>query len=245
MLSNKWLKYINSLQIKKYRLEHQAFLVEGKKSVEELLHSSLTIKYLFASKSFIYSNEKLLQGIEVHECTEDELTKVGTFENNNSAIAVANYPSFNSQNIDYKANTIVLDHIQDPGNLGTIIRTADWYGINQIICSENTTDAFAPKVVNSSMGSLFRTNIIYTPLPAFLQKTETAIYGALLNGENIHTTKTSNPFTLVIGNESNGISNEINGLIKNKITIPRFGETESLNAAIATAILLDNFSRNY
>ena len=245
MLSNKWQKYINSLQIKKYRLEHQAFLVEGKKSVEELLHSTLNINQLFASKSFIYVNEKYLRGIEVHECTENELTKAGTFENNNSAIAIVQYPNSKIENIDYKASTIVLDHIQDPGNLGTIIRTADWYGINQIICSENTTDAYAPKVVNSSMGSLFRANIFYTAIGDYLQKTETSIYGALLNGENIHTTKTSNPFTLVIGNESNGISNEIIPYIKHKITIPRFGETESLNAAIATAILLDNFSRNY
>ena len=142
--------------------------------------------------------------------------------------------------------TLVLDEINDPGNLGTIIRLCDWFGVDQLVCSLNTVDCYNPKVVQASMGSLSRLSIIYTDLVDFLEKENRSVYGALLEGENIYKTTLSNDAVLVMGNESNGISNEIQKLISKPITIPQFGKvqkTESLNVATATAVLLSEFRR--
>ena len=247
MISRKWSKYINSLQIKKYRQEHQAFLVEGRKSVLELLDSSLETEIVFCSDRFFQENSSKLNNLNIEICSEDELTKAGSFDNNNAAIAIVKIP-FQSTDIQIPKNesVLMLDCIRDPGNLGTIIRTADWYGISTIICSNDTTDIYSPKVVASTMGSFSRINVYYTNLSEFLDSnTNYEVYGAFLEGTNIHHLKLTNPATkfIVIGNESNGISESASKFITQKIHIPGAGKTESLNAGIATAIILDNFYR--
>lgn len=245
MLSKNQIKYINSLQQKKFRLEHQSFVVEGAKSVIELLKSNFEIELLFVTQLFFKENEALLQNLsttpEVVE--ENELEKAGSFSSNNAALAVVK----TKKNVDLLVSdnefALILDDIRDPGNLGTIIRIADWYGITKIICSNSTVDVYNPKVINSTMGSFTRISLYYTDLEDFIKNQRVNIYGTLLEGENIHKTNFANSGYIVIGNEANGISEEIIKLITHKITIPKFGGAESLNAGIATAVVLDNVFR--
>lgn len=245
MITKNQIKYINSLQQKKFRLEHQSFVVEGAKSIVELLKSDFELELLFITKSFFESNSALFEHhsiqpeiVEVHE-----LEKVGSFSSNNAALAVAK----TKENLELLVNdeefALILDDIRDPGNLGTIIRIADWYGITKIICSTSTVDVYNPKVINSTMGSFTRISLYYTDLATFIKNQDKTIYGTLLDGENIHQTKFTDSGYILIGNEANGISAEIAGLISHKITIPKFGGAESLNAGIATAVVLDNVFR--
>ena len=248
MISKKWLKYINSLQIKKYRQEQQQFLVEGSKSVVELLQSNLKVEMVFCSESFHDEFHLLFGRLPFEICTEDELTKAGSFENNNAAIAIVAIPSKNKfENIATAKIILVLDGIRDPGNLGTIIRTADWYGINHIVCSEDTTDVYSPKVIAATMGSFARVQLSYQNLKHFFEDTDAVeVYGAFLEGDNLHHTpiKSDKQVCIVIGNESQGINGSITPFITKKIHIPGTGRAESLNAGIATAIILDNFFRS-
>ena len=245
MITKNQIKYINSLQQKKFRLEHQSFVVEGAKSVVELLKSDFEIELLFVSKSFFEENEAILQNLSIQpELVEiNELEKVGSFSSNNAALAVVKTKKNVEILVKNKEFALILDDIRDPGNLGTIIRIADWYGITKIICSTSTVDVFNPKVINSTMGSFTRISLYYTDLEEFIKNQRVNIYGTLLDGENIHQTQFTNSGYIVIGNEANGISEEITKLITHKITIPRFGGAESLNAGIATAVVLDNVFR--
>ena len=245
MITKNQIKYINSLQQKKFRLEHQSFVVEGAKSVIELLKSDFEIELLFITKSFFEDNEALLQNysIEPELVEANHLEKVGSFSSNNAALAVVKTKENVELLVKGKEFALVLNDIRDPGNLGTIIRIADWYGITKIICSNSTVDIYNPKVINSTMGSFTRISLYYTDLEIFIKNQSVNIYGTLLDGENIHQTKFSDSGYIVIGNEANGISEEITKLITHKITIPRFGGAESLNAGIATAVVLDNVFR--
>ena len=247
MISKKWLKYINSLQIKKYRQEHQTFLVEGRKSVVELLKSDMKVEIVFCSENFHDENHKLFGRRPFEICNEEELTKAGSFENNNAAIAIVAIPNYNNLEVLPENEIIlVLDGIRDPGTLGTIIRTADWYGINHIICSQDTTDVYSPKVIAATMGSFARVQVEYKNLVDFFEDfAPDTVYGAFLEGENLHqaTLKNNQSICIVIGNESQGIDSSISKFITKKIHIPGSGRAESLNAGIATAIILDNFSR--
>ena len=248
MITKNQIKYINSLQQKKFRLEHQSFVVEGAKSVIELLKSDFEIELLFVTKSFLEENNCLLQNLSIQpEIVEsNELEKAGSFSSNNAALAVVKTKENVELLVNDKEFALILDDIRDPGNLGTIIRIADWYGITKIICSTSTVDVYNPKVINSTMGSFTRISLYYTDLQEFIKNQRVNIYGTLLDGENIHKTNFVNSGYIVIGNEANGISEEITKLITHKITIPRFGGAESLNAGIATAVVLDNvFRRNY
>jgi RNA methyltransferase, TrmH family len=243
MLSKADIKYIKSLQVKKYRKHEQCFIVEGAKSVQELLRSDFETVMLLGTTDFLSSNNIQLDS-RVEEISEKELEGLGEFQTSTSALAVVkmkpNMPLMFSPN----EFVLVLDDIRDPGNLGTIIRTADWYGIFKIIVSPETADFYNPKVISATMGSFTRTQIYYTDLPAFLGNTkDLPVYGAFLEGENIHRTKFGRGGLLVIGNESRGISESVEEFVTQKITIPRFGESESLNAAIATAVILDNIRR--
>jgi RNA methyltransferase, TrmH family len=245
MITKNQIKYINSLQQKKFRLEHQSFVVEGAKSVIELLKSDFEIELLFVTKSFFEDNEALLQNysIEPELVEANEIEKVGSFTSNNAALAVVKTKENVGLLVNHKEFALILDDIRDPGNLGTIIRIVDWYGITKIICSTSTVDVYNPKVINSTMGSFTRISLYYTDLEMFIKNQNVNIYGTLLDGENIHQTKFSDSGYIVIGNEANGISQEITKLITHKITIPRFGGAESLNAGIATAVVLDNVFR--
>ncbi len=243
MLSKANIKLIKSLQVKKYRKQEQCFLVEGAKSVLELLSSDFEVIKLIGTRDFL-SDIKRKGNAEIIEVTEKELDGIGEFQTNNTALAIAKL-KFNAP-IELKGEefVIVLDNIRDPGNLGTIIRTADWYGIHKIIASNETADFYNPKVISATMGSFTRINIFYTDLVQYFSNCGESIYGAFLNGTDIHKMKFNSRGFIVIGNESHGISQEIERFITDKITIPKYGKAESLNAAIATAIVCDNIRRN-
>jgi RNA methyltransferase, TrmH family len=246
MITKNQIKYINSLQQKKFRLEHQSFVVEGAKSVLELLKSDFEIELLFVTNDFFVENEDLLQNLSVQAIIVNsvDLEKAGSFSSNNAALVIVKTKKNVELLVEENEFALILDDIRDPGNLGTIIRIADWYAIKKVICSESTVDFYNPKVINSTMGSFTRTQLFYTDLETFIKKQDLNIYGALLNGENIHRTKFPKSGYIVIGNEANGISEPIEKLITHKITIPRFGGAESLNAGIATAVVLDNVFRS-
>ncbi|MFT2007588.1 RNA methyltransferase [Pontibacter sp. 13R65] len=248
MLSKAVLKYINSLQIKKYRHQHQAFVVEGAKSVMELLKADFELQHLFVTEAFYHENTKTLaKGYRYHIVTEEELTKAGTFASNNAALAVAKMrtvPPIQLKNTDF---IIALDDVRDPGNLGTIIRIADWYGISQLVCSENCADFYNPKVISATMGSFTRVQAQYLDLVEWLKeqkKVGLAVYGASLAGENLHKQQLQPQGIVVLGNEANGIRPEVEACMTHLIKIPAFGKAESLNVATATAIIIDNFKRN-
>lgn len=245
MLSKNQIKYINSLQQKKFRQEHQSFTVEGAKSVLELIQSDFEVELLFVTDDFYKENESLLekQPIRPEFVTQAELERVGSFSSNNAAIATVktkqNQEIFASEN----EFALILDDIRDPGNLGTIIRVADWYGIKKIICSKETVDFYSPKVISSTMGSFTRVAIYYTDLVKFLSESKHKVYGTFLDSADVHQTKFEESGYIVIGNEANGISGGVENLVTHKITIPRFGAAESLNAGIATAVICDNLRR--
>jgi len=248
MLSKSRSQFIRSLHQKKFRQEHGQFLVEGAKSVQEVLASDFQVEQVLATEAF-YKENALgadLQPLTVEIVSADELTRVGTLESNNAAIAVVRTTENRPLLAESGEIVLVLDDIRDPGNLGTILRIADWYGIHKVICSQTTAEVYNPKVISASKGSFTRVCWYYTDLVAYLtdKADSIPIYGAFLGGENIH----SLPFGqeggyLVMGNEANGIHSELIPFLTQKITIPRFGEAESLNVGIATAVILDNWRR--
>lgn len=242
MLSKADIKYIKSLQIKKYRKQEQRFLVEGAKSVQELLESDFKVEKVIGSPSFVES-ARIPAGVQVTEVSGSVLETLGEFQSNNGAIAVAKMKDNASIALKDDEFALVLDDIRDPGNLGTIIRTADWYGINSIIASPETADFYNSKVISSTMGSFTRVDVFYTELTSYLERCNRPIFGAFLDGENVHDLKFPRAGFIVIGNESRGISPEVEAHVNRRITIPRFGAAESLNAAIATAVICDNLRR--
>lgn len=245
MLSKRKIKYFKSLQLKKYRIQERMFLVEGSKGVTEALGSKFKVKHLLATESFLSTcdSTKISRAEEVLEASEKDLEQVGSFKSNNAAIAVVEMPENHGDFIPKSGLVLALDDVRDPGNLGTIIRIADWYGIKDIICSEETADVFNPKVVNATMGSFTRVNIHYQNLMETLAKTGLPVYGALLSGESIYDKKLAQNGIVLMGNESKGISDDLLPLVSKPIKIPGRGGAESLNVAIATAVVLDNFFR--
>ncbi len=246
MLSKAVIKYINSLQVKKYRNQHQAFVVEGAKSVLELLRSGFELQHVYVTESFEKEHARLL-GKDIHYevVTENDLVKAGTYATNNAALAVGLMRQLPKLSIKPSELVIALDDIRDPGNLGTIIRIADWYGIEKIICSEHCADFYNPKVIAATMGSFTRMQVHYLNLENWLLNLKQThhIYGASLDGENIHHLKLKPQGIVVMGNEANGIRPEVATHINQLIKIPAFGNAESLNVATATAIIIDNFRR--
>jgi TrmH family RNA methyltransferase len=243
MLSKAKIKFVKSLQIKKYRKQEQCFVVEGVKSVQELLASDFEVVMLVATNEFL-ANNRLPTSAEIIEATDKELASLGEFQSNDSVLAVARIKVPSRLDPGPKEFALVLDDIRDPGNLGTIIRTADWFGISKIIASEETADFYNPKVIASTMGSFTRCGIFYTDLATYLEsKRGTRMFGAVLDGKDVHTVDFGSGGLIVIGNESRGISNDLAGFITDRITIPKYGNAESLNAAMATAIICDNLRR--
>jgi len=207
--------------------------------VAEFLNSTFELEQLFCIDTAIYKNIE-----KVTEISEIELKKISTLVTPNNVLALFKIPSTTTS---IKSGLIVaLDEINDPGNLGAIIRLCDWFGVDQLICSNNTVDCYNQKVVQSSMGSLARVSIIYMDLGDYLQQSELPKYAANMEGENVYKSKLTKNAVLIMGNEANGISDSILKLVTNTISIPRFGtlkQTESLNVATATAILLSEFKR--
>lgn len=245
MLSKARIKFIKSLQLKKYRKQEQCFTVQGEKSVVETLNSSFEVRELYATSEFAERQQAVLSRYknDLILVTAGELASASEYATNDAALALVNMPENAPLHVRNNEFVLMLDDIRDPGNLGTIIRTADWYGITKIIASEETADVFNSKVIQSSMGSFTRVKLFYTNLVDFLKSNQVPVYGTFLNGENAHTFKYGEGGILVIGNEANGISDAVEKFVTQKITIPQFGKAESLNAAIATAVILDNIRR--
>ncbi len=240
MLSKNQFKLISSLKKKKSRIQNSLFLAEGIKVVEELISSKFKLKNLFCTED--YTNRFQVENIQI--ISDKELKSISEFPSPNQVLAIFEIPE--KDTIKNIGLTLVLDEINDPGNLGTIIRLCDWFAVDQIVCSTNTVDCFNQKVVQASMGSLSRVSIVYSDLEQFLEKETRPIYGALLNGENVYKTSLPKNAVLIMGNEANGINKEVQNAITKPITIPQFGDvlnTESLNVATATAILLSEFRR--
>ncbi len=241
MLSKIKIKYIKSLQLKKNRLQEKLFIVEGTKSILEFVNSKFTTAIVYGTKTFEQQNINILRqhNVAFELAEENELKQAGFLSSNNSAIALVEIPE---QVLTINENdwVIALDTINDPGNLGTIIRIADWYGVNQIIVTENSVDVFNPKVVNASKGSLARVNVEYADLAKLFNTYKGQIIGADMEGADIHSFAAPKSGILVMGSESHGISEELQKLLTDKITIPRIGNAESLNVGVATAIICDN-----
>lgn len=238
MISKNQIKLITSLKQKKYRLEHQLFVVEGVKTIKELLKSDLILHTLYTTETFNIDtiNEVLISALD--------LKRISFLTTPNTALAVFRIPEF--KDIDTSGLIVALDDIRDPGNLGTIIRLCDWFGVKELLCSKATVDCFNPKVIQATMGSITRVNISYVDLVAFIKKTKSPVLGAFMDGENIYKTVLPKDGILVMGNEANGVSKTIEDLVTHKISIPRYGAlqaTESLNVATATAVLLSEFRR--
>lgn len=245
MLSQADIKLINSLKMSKIRKKTGLFLVEGPKMVSEL------INYPDFEIEFIAANEKWLDTNIEHnnfprkEISEKALQKLSNFSTANEVLALVKMPKYEEFTSTKETLYLVLDGIQDPGNMGTIIRTAEWFGINEIICSEDSVDCYNPKVVQATMGSIFRVKCYYEALPVFLKKQTLPLYGTALNGTDIYQEDLNQSGFIVIGNESKGISQDIQNLITHPLFIPSYGlsKAESLNASIATAIVCAEFRR--
>ncbi|PWG04627.1 TrmH family RNA methyltransferase [Polaribacter aquimarinus] len=240
-ISKNQFKIITSLSQKKYRQKHKLFVAEGIKVVQELLNSSFELDLLFCTKD-IFDN---IPQEKVIKITESELKKVSNLKTPNKVLGLFKIPT--NEVYNEKGLILALDAINDPGNLGTIIRLCDWFGIEELMCSKDTVDCFNQKVVQSSMGSLKRVAIHYVDLEIYLKKVKLPKFIADMDGENIYKTELPKEAVLIMGNEANGVSEEIKKLVSNIISIPRFGETketESLNVATATAVLLSEFKRS-
>jgi len=240
MLSKNQVKLITSLQQKKYRNKNNLFIAEGVKCVNEFLKSDFIVQKLFYTLGF----EHNLELDKAHEVSVEELKKISNYNTPNEVLALFEIPKENE--IEEKNFTLVLDGVNDPGNLGTIIRLCDWFGVSQLICSKDTVDCYNPKVVQSTMGSLNRVSIVYADIESFISKTSLPVYSAMMSGDNVYCSSLPKNAVLVMGNEANGVRESVSELINNKLTIPKFGDkqlAESLNVATATAILLSEFKR--
>jgi len=238
MLSRNDIKFIKSLQNKKYRKIYSAFTVEGEKNVLELIQAAWVMERLLISQDFATKYRTLLDSCPVNAeiIPEEQLSSLGYLESNRSALAVVSMKADKSSEINLNASLLVLCNVQDPGNLGTIIRTADWFGIHQIVCSPVTVEWFNPKVIQATMGAFTRVKIYYQELEPFLQGLKMPILAADLKGENIYSHNFQEPSALLMGSESHGIPEELASMISTRLTIPAFGASESLNVAIATGI---------
>ena len=240
MVSKNQIKLITSLQQKKYRKQEQLFFAEGVKVVQELLNSNFELQDLFTTKQDFLTVPKN----KVHAISEAELKKISALTTPNTCLAVFKIPK--AKQMVEKGLIVALDDVRDPGNLGTIIRLCDWFGIETLFCSEESVDIYNPKVVQATMGSISRVNVVYGNLETFLSQTKLPVFGTFMDGNNIYQEELPKEGIIIMGNEANGISTSVEKLVSERIAIPRFGNlqvTESLNVATATAIILSEFKR--
>ncbi len=252
MLSRQQIRFITSLQIKKIRREQQLFSAEGSKLIEELLHSRLIAHSVYAHESWLQNNRSLIESkkIQAFAVSDAELIRISSQKTANQAVAVFQIPfsEFDPVTISNEI-VLMLDDINDPGNLGTILRTADWFGIQHVVCSPGTVDLFNPKTIQATMGSIARVNVCYTNLYGILSKIREPVYGAVLKGKSLREIKKTRNGIIIIGNEAHGISPSLHPFITYPLTIPSpvpdgagIRRPESLNAAIAAAILCWEFT---
>ncbi len=240
MITKNQIKHIISLQQKKFRIEHQLFVAEGEKVIRELLNSKFDLEHLYETDT-VFEDLKINNKTKINQ---SDLNKISSLSNANNCLALFKIPKVMSSN--YDGLVVVLDDIRDPGNLGTIIRLCDWFGVSELVCSLETVDVYNPKVVHATMGSLTRVNINYCNLNEFLSNSNLPVFGTFMDGISIYKINLPKKGIIIMGNEANGISEKLEKLIKNRLSIPRFGsiqETESLNVATATAIVLSEFMR--
>jgi len=245
MLSKSQISLLKSLHHKKFRSEHGLFLAEGYKSVKEFIDSAYQIEAIYHTPTIDPNLLKLSRKMNFNEISLTDVEKISTMKTPQDIIALVKIPEWPvlSENMLQNKFSIVLDGIQDPGNMGTIIRTADWFGIKHIICSDDTVDVYNPKVVQATMGSIAHVNVYYTGLETFLSKIKLPVFGALLEGENIYKTNFGSQGLVIMGNEGNGLRPEIIKKVQHPVTIPRMGNAESLNVGIATAIFCSEINR--
>lgn len=240
MVSKNQIKLINSLHQKKYRMMHQLFIAEGVKVVQELLQSNFKLQHLYSLESENFEVSKEQWTI----VSATELKKMSALSSPSTCLAV--FEMIPTAPFVEKGLVVALDDIRDPGNFGTIIRLCDWFGVSQLICSTETVDLYNPKVIQATMGSVARVNVTYGNLNELLSKTALSVYGTFMDGVNVYQSQLPQDAILVLGNEANGISEQLEKIITRKLSIPRFGtvqKTESLNVATATAIFLSEFRR--
>lgn len=236
MLSNKDQKFIKSLKVKKYRTREKSFLVEGSKNVRELMNSGFKIEIIVGTEAFFSLNLKTLSCR--NEIVDSKLlADLGTYKTNEDAIAVASIRDFELNDLVFDDHLFVLDGVSDPGNVGTIIRTLDWFGFNQIVCSLDCADFYSPKVINSTMGSFTRVKVISCDLADFYQTNKLDVYAADMDGSTIHGRQFEDPSVFVMGSESHGISKISVGAAKSTLSIPNYGKAESLNVGVAAGII--------
>ena len=240
MVSKNQIKLITSLQQKKYRIANQLFIAEGIKVIQELLNSNFELVNLFTTKDDFEQVKSPYKTV----VSDADLKKISALNTPNSCLAVFKMapekPVVNSGLI------LALDSVRDPGNMGTILRLCDWFGIKQLICSNETVDFYNPKVVQATMGSIGRVNVNYTNLNTYIDQYKGVVFGTFMDGDNIYKTHLPQEGIIVMGNEANGISSQLEAIVSHRLAIPRFGElqkTESLNVATATAIILSEFKR--
>ena len=241
MVSKNQIKLITSLQQKKYRAIHGLFVAEGVKVIQELLQSNFELQALYQTESLFESVPNQLKSI----ISSAELSKISALTTANNCLALFKIPA--AETVKERGLIVALDDVRDPGNLGTILRLCDWFGVTQLVCSKETVDLYNPKVVQATMGSISRVQVNYVDLVPWINGAKLPVYGALMDGENIYKGAFPKEAIIVLGNEANGINKELENSIKNRITIPRFGklqQTESLNVATATAVILSEFCRN-
>ena len=248
MISKARIKWIKSLEMRKYRLQYKAFVAEGPKLVGELLPYSAPL-CLVATQDWLKRNERQAESAgEVYEVSQEELERTSLLRTPQSVLAVMPIPE---RRLDLTALrgklSIALDSVQDPGNLGTILRIADWFGIRHVLCSEGTADVYNPKCVQSCMGALARVEVYYCPLPEVLREVRMPVFGTFLDGKDIYAEELPAEGIIVMGNEGNGISTEAARLVSRRLYIPNFPKgsltTESLNVAVATGIVCAEFRR--
>lgn len=241
MVSKSQLKLITSLQQKKFRMANGLFIAEGVKVIGELLSAGFALEYLYTTEPLFPEGKPEKRAL----VSNAELKKMSALSTANNCLAV--FRIREERPIDESGLVVALDDIRDPGNLGTIIRLCDWFGISQLVCSNGTADLYNPKVVQSTMGSMARVNVLYTELDEFLKNTKLPVFGTFMDGATLYDEKLPGAGIIVLGNEANGISAEVEKLCKHRIAIPRFGKlqkAESLNVATAAAIVLSEFRRN-
>ncbi len=246
MLSKAQISLIQALQHKKFRIQHNLFVVEGIKSVLEFTHSPYKVQKIFSTADAHTKLDKIPQNIKCEIVSDATFSKISSLKNPQGTLALVELPS-SPENINPARlkghHSVVLDDVQDPGNLGTIIRTAEWFGISHIICSKNTVDAFNPKVVQATMGALSRVTIDYVDIEEFINTVSLPTFAAVLDGQSIYTTDFGQEGLIIMGNEGNGIRPSLLENINHKVTIPRIGQTESLNVAIATTVFCSELAR--
>jgi len=245
VLSKNQTKRITSLKQKKYRQQEGVFCVEGTKSVLEFLNSDIKVEAIYSSSTNFIKKVATDFNIQVTQVSNTQLEKISSLKSAQQVLGLFKIPE--QKTIKKTGITVALDDIRDPGNLGTIIRLCDWYGITDLVCSAATVDCYNPKVVQATMGSLSRIKVHYVSLESFLKKEQRPVFGTFMDGTNLYRTESVKDAVMLMGNEANGISPILEQLVDFRITIPKFGRlqaTESLNVAMATGICLSEFFRS-